>query len=249
MQINRVSNISYGSGLAKAAIVSAMMAGSPSAQAQEVKADTFEIAPKTEYVSQVNDIYDDVFVYGKSDTIKNPKARGNQFNNWVNKIMRATDDDGQIDTSKLNGTPINFMLKEGESFTDLAESIVASYDQDDDKKVDFDEFLTKSYSSIPLNSNQGTYMSKQFYRSLDDLFFGFDINESFNKKLKSKNTIDVKEVAASLMAMSGTDYDGRKPKSYIDGQQLMDEVNFMMFHGEADPEFREAQEIYYENIK
>jgi len=247
MQINGISNISYGSGIAKAAIVSAMMAGSPSAQAQEVKADTFEIAPKTEYVSQVNDIYDDVFVYG--DTVKRGKARGNEFNKWANAIMRATDDDGQIDTSKLNGTPVNFMLNEGESFTDLAESIVASYDQNNDKKVDFDEFLTKSYSSIPLNNNQGTYMSKQFYRSLDDIYFGFDINESFNKKLKSKNTIDVKEVAASLMAMSGTDIDGRKPKSYIDGQQLMDEVNFMMFHGEADPEFREAQEIMYENIE
>jgi len=249
MQINKISNISYGSGIAKAAVISAMMAGSPSAQAQEVKADTFEITPKTEYVSQVNDIYDDVFVYGKSDTIKNPKARGNQFNNWVNKIMRATDDDGQIDTSKLNGTPVNFMLKEGESFTDLAESIVASYDLNDDKKVDFDEFLTKAYASIPLNSNEGTYMSKQFYRSLDDIYFGFDINESFNKKLKRKNTIDVQEVAANLMALSGNDIDGRKPKMYIDGQELMNQMNFMMFHADADPEFREAQEIIYENIK
>jgi len=249
MKINAISNISYGSGLAKAAVISAMMAGAPSAQAQEVKADTFEITPKTEYVSQPNDIYEDTFVYGKSDTIKNPKARGNQFINWANKILRATDDEGQIDSSRLNGTPVNFMLEEDESFTELAEGIVAAYDLNDDKKIDFDEFLTKSYSSIPLNSNNGTYMSKQFYRSLDDIYFGFDINESFNKKLKNKNTIDVTEVAANLMAMSGNDIDGRKPKMYIDGQYLMDQMNFMMFHGEADPEFREAQEIIYENIK
>jgi len=185
-------------------------------------------------------------VYSQKDTIKNPKARGNEFDKWVHTLLRATDDYEMIDTSKLNGTSVNFILKEGESISDLAEAIVASYDLNDDKKIDFDEFLTKAYSSTLLLSVSGsTYMSKQFYRSLDDIFLGFDINESFNKKF----TLDVNEVAANLWAMSGNDLDGRKPKMYIDGQELMHQMNFMMFHGEADPEFREVQEITYENIK
>lgn len=190
-------------------------------------------------------------VYSQKDTIKNPKARGNEFDKWVHTLLRATDDDEMIDTSKLNGTSVNFILKEGESISDLAEAIVASYDLNDDKKIDFDEFSTKAYSSTLLLSVSGsTYMSKLFYRSLDDIFFGFDINESFNKKLKLHNTLDVNEVEANLRAMSGNDLEGRKPKMYIDGQELMDQMNFMMFHGGgADPEFREDQEIIYENIK
>lgn len=220
------------------------------ANAKQCKGGDFNEAQSEVNQNKANSNPAPKLVYGQNDTIKNPKARGNEFDTWVHTLLHATDDDdGIIDTSKLNGTSVNFILKEGESFSDLAEAIVASYDLNDDKKIDFDEFLTKAYSPILLHSySSGTYMSQQFYRSLDDIFFGFDINEGFNKKLKKQNTIDVTEVAANLMAMSGN-LDGRKPKMYIDGQELMDQMDFMMFHGEADPEFREAQEINYENLK
>ena len=247
MQVNRISNISYGSGLAKAAVISAMMAGSP-AQAQEVKADTFELSPKTEYVSEMNNVYDDVFVCGKTDTIKDPKARGEEFNNWVMNLFDAVDEDDKVDSAKMKGS-VNFYLNDAESFTKLAESIVASFNSNDDNKIDFDEFLMKSFQSIPLNSNENNLQRKLFYRHLDVAFTELDINESNSKKAKCKNTLDVNEVAANLMALSSTDYSGRKTKMYIDGQKLLDELNFMLYHGEANPDYKEAQEIIYENIK
>lgn len=240
MQINRVSDISYGSGLAKAAIISAMMAGSP-AQAQEMKADTFEFTPKTEYVSEMSDLYDDVFVYENSDTLKRKDSRGEEFNNWVTNLINAADKNGKVDTSKMKSS-VNFTLDKGESFTSLAESIVASCDKNGDNKIDFDEFSGKVLDSP--NNKQ-----KSFYDNLSAVFSAFDINESSSQKSNSKKTLDVKEVAANLLAVSEMDYSERKSGMYIDGQQLIDEMNFMLYHEKASPDFREAQEIIYENIK
>ena len=241
---NNYSKISSKGNFTTAAIISAMMA-SHAPQAQELKADTFEYSPKTEYVQAPADL-DSTYVV--KDTVKGNKERGNEFNNWVSAILSAADDNGKLDTAKLNGTPADFALNENETFLELANSIVASYDNDGDGEINFDEYIHKTVVDVinPVDTGKANYQKYLYHRNLDNVFFGFDINDKFSKKYKNKNTYTDAEIAANLYAMSRVDYDNRKATMKISGQELLDELNHVIKNGYTDTGFGYFQKESYE---
>ena len=242
---NNYSKTGYRSNFATAALISAMMT-TPSANAKELKADTFEITPKTEYVQQYKD-YSAESTYQIPDSLAK-RARGEEFNNWFMNILSATDDDGRIDREKLNGTPVNFALKDGESLSDLARAVISTFDRNNDGEISYGEYERKSLANIDSsNKNMPENYKKTIYRkNLDNVFFGFDINDRFYKKFKGENTYDKGEVAASLYAVSGVSYDGQKARTVIKGDNLMKELNMVLEKGYPNSDFIHNQRDIYE---
>lgn len=243
---NNFSKVSNKGNFTKAALISAMMAA-PAAHAQEAKVDTFEYSPKTEYVQELRTSEPDS-VFQIKDTIVDKKARGEEFNNWFAAILSAAKDNGKIDKDKLNGVPIDFELNENETFLDLANSIVASYDKDGDGEINFKEYTLKTVVDIinPMDKSKDNYQKYRLHRNLDNVFFGFDINDKFSKKLKNENTYTPAEVAANLYPAFRVDYENKKAVMKINGQELLDELNYVIDEGTTDQNYGYFQYESYE---
>lgn len=242
---NSYSKIGYTGNLTKAAIISAMMT-TPAAHAEELKADTFEIVPKTEYVQDFKTYSHDSTYFAK-DSVVDKKARGNEFNNWFLGILSATDENGNIDMDKLNATPLNFALKDDESYLDLAESIVASFDKNNNGEVSFYEFETKSKQDIAKSdSTMADGCQKSMYsNNLDNVFFAFDINDNFNKKFKGENTYTKEEVASNLYGLSSIKYTNRGANMVISGQKLAEEMASVLLRGYPNSDYNHARKEVY----
>lgn len=237
-----VTEFLYKVQIALSALISAMLLAPSTSSQMPVENDTFEKTARTEYVTNpaetlANDVY---------NLAANPvgnKERGEKFNKWFWDMVGCADDDGSFNAKKLNGAPIGFDLP-NKDYKQLAADIICTFDKNGDNRVDWREYHEKSDALVnqkagrTLSLSEKDAFNKDFFIPWFD-GFGFD---------REPNDYSIDEVAASLYALDNLSCGGN---GYIRGDILIEELGYVMDHGEPDANFELTRAKYYSenNIK
>lgn len=225
---------------ALAALISAMLLAPSTSTQMPVQKDTFEKSDRFEYVtSPVDTLGDDVYVLDETELVGN-KERGEHFNKWFWQMLDCANSDGSFNYDALGDASLYFRFPE-KDYKQLATDIISTFDINEDNKIDFHEYVSKSEDLI--NAQAGKTLSREVMAQFHETYFlpwfkGFDYDDN-------KKEYNVDELAATLYAMdrisSGT-YDGR---GFISGDQMLYELGYVMDNGRPDVSFEKSRIDYY----
>ena len=176
----------------------------------------------------------------------NKSNDGCAFERWFWDMIDCINDEDKFDTKYMLEKGYDYYYPEIPDFDVLAESIVKSMDKNGDNEIDKKEFIDKSIEILEQQGQDYSWEEEQNMKNrvLAPLFRGLDYIGSATDRTNGTNTLNEKEIAGNLYALSKRNLrDG-----HFSGSAVAEEFLNIMYNYEPTVQF-ESERASYKNQK
>ena len=173
----------------------------------------------------------------------NKSNDGCAFGRWFWDMIDCINDEDKFDTKYMLEKGYDYYYPEIPDFDVLAESIVKSMDKNGDNEIDLKEFSDKGVEILQKQAGV-VYNIVQKERLQDNLlaplFRGLDYIGSATDRTNGTNTLNKKEIAGNLYALSKKNL----KTGHFSGDAITEEFISIMTEGHPTGQFKTHRESY-----
>lgn len=172
----------------------------------------------------------------------NKSNDGCAFERWLWDMIDCINDEDKFDTKYMLEKGYDYYYPEIPDFDVLAESIVKSMDKNGDNEIDKKEFIDKSIEILEQQGQDYSWEEEQNMKNivLTPLFRGLDYIGSATDRTNGTNTLNKKEIAGNLYALSKKNL----KTGHFSGDAITEEFISIMTEGHPTGQFKTHRASY-----
>ena len=172
----------------------------------------------------------------------NKSNDGCAFGRWFWDMIDCINDEDKFDTKYMLEKGYDYYYPKIPDFDVLAESIVKSMDKNGDNEIDKKEFIDKSIEILEQQGQDYSWEEEQNMKNivLTPLFRGLDYIGSATDRTNGTNTLNKKEIAGNLYALSKKNL----KTGHFSGDAITEEFISIMTEGHPTGQFKTHRESY-----